>query len=81
MMAGVLVEMIRPLFGVRANSVTARSISPASRASIGLTYRGIRHGPPDVIDRLNRGEPVDPATYYFRTALAFETAALNIHVR
>ena len=44
-------------------------------ASIGLTYRGIRHGPPDVIDRLNRGEAVDPATYYFRTALAFETAA------
>lgn len=25
-------------------------------ATIGLTYRGIRHGPPDVIDRLNRGE-------------------------
>lgn len=44
-------------------------------ASIGLTYRGIRHGPPDVIDRLNRGEPVDPASYYFRTALTFETAA------
>jgi len=44
-------------------------------ASIGLTYRGIRHGPPDVIDRLNRGEPVDPASYYFRTSLAFETAA------
>jgi Protein of unknown function (DUF3237) len=44
-------------------------------ASIGLTYRGIRHGPPDVVDRLNRGEPVDPASYYFRTSLVFETAA------
>ncbi len=44
-------------------------------ATIGLTYRGMRHGPPDVIDRLNRGERVDPASYYFRTALAFETAA------
>jgi hypothetical protein len=44
-------------------------------ASIGLTYRGIRHGPADVIDRLNRGEPVDSASYYFRTSLTFETAA------
>jgi hypothetical protein len=44
-------------------------------ANIGLTYRGIRHGPPDVIDRVNRGEPVDPGSYYFRIALAFETAA------
>ncbi len=44
-------------------------------ATIGLTYRGIRHGPPDVIDRLNRGERVDPGAYYFRTSLAFETAA------
>jgi hypothetical protein len=44
-------------------------------ATIGLTYRGIRHGPPDVMDRVNRGEAVDPSSYYFRTVLAFETAA------
>ncbi len=36
---------------------------------------GLRHGPPDVIARLSRGEPVDPALYYFRTVLRFETAA------
>jgi Protein of unknown function (DUF3237) len=28
-----------------------------------------------VIDRLNRGETVDPAEYYFRTAPVFETAS------
>jgi hypothetical protein len=44
-------------------------------ATIGMTYRGMRHGPAAVMDRVNRGEPVDPAEYYFRTAVAFETAA------
>ena len=44
-------------------------------AAIGMTYRGMRHGPATVMERLNRGENVDPAEYYFRTAVAFETAA------
>jgi hypothetical protein len=42
---------------------------------IGMTYRGLRYGPRAVIDRLNRGEKVDPAEYYFRTAPVFETAS------
>jgi hypothetical protein len=45
------------------------------KALIGMTYRGLRHGPASVMDRLNRGENVDPAEYYFRTAVMFETAA------
>ena len=44
-------------------------------ALIAMTYRGLRHGPQDVIARLERGDPVDPATYYFRIAPMFETAA------
>jgi hypothetical protein len=44
-------------------------------AAIGMTYRGLRHGPAEVMARLNRGEVVDPSTYYFRIAVAFETAA------
>jgi hypothetical protein len=36
---------------------------------------GLRHGPPDVLAALARGEPVDPASYYFRTTPRFETAA------
>ncbi|MFN4088212.1 MAG: DUF3237 domain-containing protein [Alphaproteobacteria bacterium] len=40
-----------------------------------MTYRGLRHGAPDVMDRLARGEPVDPSLYYFRTAPFFETAS------
>jgi hypothetical protein len=46
-------------------------------AAIGMTYRGMRHGPAAVMDRLNRGDTVDPAEYYFRIAVAFETAAAN----
>jgi len=42
---------------------------------IGMSYRGIRHGNPAVMERLNRGEPVDPGSYYFRIAPAFETAS------
>ena len=44
-------------------------------AAIGTTYRGMRHGPAAVMERVNKGEPVDPSEYYFRTAVAFETAA------
>lgn len=40
-----------------------------------MTYRGIRDGPPEVIERLNRGEAVDPAEYYFRTTPCFETGS------
>jgi Protein of unknown function (DUF3237) len=39
-----------------------------------VVSEGMRHGPPDVIARLARGEPVDPGLYYFRTCLRFETA-------
>lgn len=42
---------------------------------IGMTYNGYRHGTPEVIGRLTRGEPVDPSLYYFRTAPFFETAS------
>jgi hypothetical protein len=34
---------------------------------------GLRHGPPQVIDRLARGDNVDPGLYYFRTVMRFAT--------
>jgi len=43
-------------------------------ALIHMTSFGLRHGPPEVIAALGRGEAVDPATYYFRTTPRFETA-------
>src|SRR5437879_1802640 len=44
-------------------------------AQIYMTFQGLRHGPPDVIAALGRGEVVDPARYYFRTLPRFETSA------
>jgi hypothetical protein len=43
--------------------------------TIAMTYRGIRHGPAEVIAQLERGESVDPSAYYFRLAPFFETAS------
>ncbi len=37
-----------------------------------MSYRGMRHGPEDVIERVNAGEDPDPSEYYFRTTPIFE---------
>jgi hypothetical protein len=44
-------------------------------ALIHMTSFGLRHGPPEVLAALSRGERVDPAAYYFRTTPRFEAAA------
>ena len=43
-------------------------------ALIAMTYLGIRHGAADVIAKVERGEAVDSASYYFRINASFETA-------
>ncbi|MDF1601684.1 DUF3237 domain-containing protein [Mesorhizobium sp. YIM 152430] len=42
-------------------------------AMIDIRNFGYRHGPPDVLDALGRGENVDPTRYYMRTQPRFET--------
>ena len=42
-------------------------------ALIHIASFGLRHGPPDVMAALARGESVDPTSYYFRTTPRFET--------
>jgi hypothetical protein len=37
-----------------------------------MSYRGMRHGPEDVIRQVDSGEDPDPSEYYFRTAPIFE---------
>jgi Protein of unknown function (DUF3237) len=44
-------------------------------AFIGMTYKGLRHGPPPVMAELAKGNEVDPASYYFRINPMFETAS------
>ena len=38
-------------------------------------WKGLRHGPKEVMDRLYKGEIVDPGAYYFRTTPYFETSS------
>jgi hypothetical protein len=40
-----------------------------------VTNRAIRSGPPELMARLVRGEPVDPAQIYFRCSPSFETVS------
>jgi hypothetical protein len=47
----------------------------ADDALIGMQYRGLRHGTPDIVARIDKGEAVDPASYYFRINALFETAS------
>jgi Protein of unknown function (DUF3237) len=42
-------------------------------ATVYVENRGIRFGPVDLLRKLKRGEPVDPALIYFRTHPRFET--------
>ena len=42
---------------------------------IHMTYEGIRSGPEEVWERIERGEDVDPSEYYFRIAARFETGS------
>jgi hypothetical protein len=42
-------------------------------AFIEVTSNGLRHGPPDVMARLARGEAVAASEYFFRTAMRFAT--------
>jgi hypothetical protein len=51
------------------------TLETEDHALIFMTFQGLRHGPPDAIAALGRGEIVNPAAYYFRTLPKFETSA------
>jgi len=40
-----------------------------------IQYRGVRHAPAEVMQRIGKGERVPPNEYYLRTSLVFETAS------
>lgn len=39
---------------------------------------GLRFGPPEALERIRRGLPVDPSLIYFRSSPRFETAAPDL---
>jgi Protein of unknown function (DUF3237) len=64
---------------MRADGVTdlhARYvIETEDRHLIYVENSGLRYGPAELMEKLRRGEAVDPARIYFRTTPRFETAA------
>ena len=61
--------------GDGAADIQARyTIETDAGARVLVSSDGLRHGPPAVMERLARGDNVDPAQYYFRTVMRFETA-------
>ena len=42
---------------------------------ISMAYQGLRHGPPEVLAAIGRGEQVSPLAYYMRVTASFETAS------
>ncbi len=55
-------------------------IETEDRNLIYVENTGIRYGPPELMEKLRRGEPVDPALIYFRSSPRFETAAPAIRM-
>jgi len=52
---------------------TRYAFETRDHALIEIINKGIRHGPPEVIAALARGEDVDPSSYYMRTTARLET--------
>lgn len=46
--------------------------------AIRVVSQGYRHGPPEVLASLARGETVDASKYFFRSILRFETGATEL---
>jgi Protein of unknown function (DUF3237) len=78
-MAGEILEGGADWQTVRADGAVTLDVrlvlKTIDQAMIAMTYRGVRHGPPETLARIDRGETVDPASYYFRISASFETAA------
>jgi hypothetical protein len=68
---GADVQLIRP-DGV-AELVARYVIETPTGSRVFIENRGLRHGPADAMERLRRGEAVDPGLIYFRTTPRFET--------
>ena len=61
--------------GDGATDIQARyTIESETGGTVMVQSDGLRHGPPDVLAALARGDTVDPSLYYFRTVMRLETA-------
>ena len=54
------------------------AIKEARGGIVQVISQGMRHGPPEVLAQLARGEDVPPDQYFFRTIMRFETGASEL---
>jgi hypothetical protein len=66
-------QVVRPDGAIEID--TRYSARTAAGEHVHFRTSGVRSGPPAVLAALLRGEPVDPAAYYFRVAVYLETSA------
>lgn len=50
-------------------------IETSDGSLIHVENTGLRHGPAELMERIRRGEPVDPSAIYFRCSPRFHTTA------
>ena len=78
-LAGTVLDGGSDWQAVRGDGSTTLDVRLVLRTEDGMhipmSYRGIRHGDPDVIQRLESGQEVDPSSYYFRINPIFEAPA------
>jgi hypothetical protein len=78
-LSGTLLEAGADWQTIRGDGVAELDVRCLMRTDQGelihLRGQGLRHGPPEVMARLARGEAVDPGAYYFREVMRFQTSA------
>ena len=65
----------RPCAAIPARRTMSATLRTDDGVNLLMSYHGVRHGPADVIQSLEHGEVVDPASYYFRINPMFEAPA------
>ena len=71
-------QLVRPDGAIEID--TRYSARTLAGEYVHLRTSGVRSGPPEILDALLRGEPVDPSEYYFRVAVHLETSAPRLAV-
>lgn len=57
-----------------ADIIAQYTLQTDDGALIYIVNKGIRHASPEVLERMKKGEHVDPSEYYMRTAATFEVS-------
>ncbi|MFM9899244.1 DUF3237 family protein [Sphingorhabdus sp.] len=58
--------------------INARYVLNLNGGLVEVSSRGLRTGSAEILEQLNRGEQVDPRSYYFRTAIRFTTTTAEL---